>query len=61
RYEGTLEGFHETADDYRDFLDKIEKCLKEDSREKQEKRREYARQNSWRKRIEEIARYIDNN
>ncbi|MFQ5646641.1 MAG: glycosyltransferase, partial [bacterium] len=23
RYEGTLEGFHETADDYRDFLDKI--------------------------------------
>lgn len=55
KYEDVIE----IAEDREDFLNKIEKCLKNNSQESIGKRVKLASQNSWEKRFDEIHNIID--
>jgi glycosyltransferase involved in cell wall biosynthesis len=58
-FEGLSPEYYETGYDYDDFIKKIEKSLSEDSPEKAQQRKNYAKGNSWEKRIEQILEIVN--
>ncbi len=58
-FHGIPQKYYEIGHNYADFVQKIENSLKNDSPEKQQERIEYAKNNSFQKRIEQMLEYIN--
>ena len=54
-----LRGMIELADGRDEFITSLEKVLREDTLEKQNQRIQFAQKNSWKSRMEEIERIIE--
>jgi glycosyltransferase involved in cell wall biosynthesis len=51
----------EIAVDYKGFVEKIEKCLKENSKEMADERIKFAKEESWERRFNEIQGIVSDN